>query len=268
MPRKTATATTTAAAGATTAAAPTAKSTTHEGAADAATSACASAEAADAEKRPTPQCTSEVRVRVTAFVGGPLAALTHRLAALLDEQQREPRKLDDFDKSLADLKADFSRNLDDLVTPERALAKQLKAATDRLNHRTSVLKELLVTEWTYLHDLRFLTDIWQPEIVKSNALSPEVVTALFGGIPQMATLSTQLVGDLHRIQQLELDQQRIGACFLKRAPFFRMYCEYSASQESARDALKEAKKAQKFLPIEERFQEQKLTNLGFVRLHV
>eukprot|EP01105_Mastigella_eilhardi_P020301 TRINITY_DN4825_c0_g1_i1.p1 TRINITY_DN4825_c0_g1~~TRINITY_DN4825_c0_g1_i1.p1 ORF type:complete len:748 (+),score=134.24 TRINITY_DN4825_c0_g1_i1:201-2444(+) len=125
----------------------------------------------------------------------------------------------------------------------------------RDRHRSFVVNELVQTENEYVTHLKTITDFWQPEIAKSNLLSSQELYLLFGNVPQMVALATQIADDLKSEVVKEPQGQRIGAVFLKKIPFFRIYSEFTTTRDQAYELLKSSnKKASKFNVLLEKLQ--------------
>lgn len=122
-----------------------------------------------------------------------------------------------------------------------AIAEAARIA-ERHQHYEKVVEEILQTEEDYNRDLWILQEIWRPEL--SRLLSKDDQVKAFGSLGQLVSLSDDLIAALKKEKgKANIEDQRVGHVFLKRAPFFRIYIEYCSKQEEVLGIFSNPKQA-------------------------
>lgn len=104
------------------------------------------------------------------------------------------------------------RLLDDLAVESDEVEKR-----DSL--RLRAIKEVLVTEKTYLKSLELLINHYVVPL--KSILDPSAHNILFGHIDMIYNLNSEL------LQELEMDLNNVGSAFLRLAPFLKLYSVYA-----------------------------------------
>eukprot|EP01105_Mastigella_eilhardi_P008639 TRINITY_DN208_c0_g1_i5.p1 TRINITY_DN208_c0_g1~~TRINITY_DN208_c0_g1_i5.p1 ORF type:complete len:1005 (+),score=336.94 TRINITY_DN208_c0_g1_i5:68-3082(+) len=186
--------------------------------------------------------------RVSRFVAGPLTTLARGIEALL--RNTEGQK--DLEKATDDIKKQFGEMFDEMLSAEWDKFNAEREMQVRAKHKIQVVEELVATEVDYLADLRLLVGWWQVELVKANLLTSEEICIIFGNIAEMVLLSGELLEELKRCKEAPSVKQLIGAAFLKRIPFFKLYTEYTAGRDDATEIIIDAKRNHKFVTLHDK----------------
>ena len=128
---------------------------------------------------------------------------------------------------------------------EEARAREIAKAERALG---DVLEELLLTEATYLDDLRHIMEHFVTPM--TDILSHSVHSTIFANLSMLVELHTKLAADLAPATAMGASEtptdframgDSIASAFLVLAPFFRMYAIYSANYKDVPAALSTAK---------------------------
>ena len=128
---------------------------------------------------------------------------------------------------------------------EEARAREIAKAERALG---DVLEELLLTEATYLDDLRHIMEHFVTPM--ADILSHSVHCTIFANLSMLVELHTKLAADLAPATAMGASEtttdframgDSIASAFLVLAPFFRMYAIYSANYKDVPAALSTAK---------------------------
>eukprot|EP00727_Mastigamoeba_balamuthi_P000291 m51a1_g10259 putative domain containing protein (239) ;mRNA; r:240-1857 len=117
------------------------------------------------------------------------------------------------------------------------LDRQTAAAAQRTRRRRFIVDEILSTEEDYVRDLDVLEDVWRAGLAREGLLSAQEQRIVFGSIPQIRFLATELAMALREDQLRPDDAQRIGDTFAKKVPFFRLYIEYCYNRRAAAEIV-------------------------------
>ncbi|KAJ4453901.1 putative actin-binding protein frabin-beta [Paratrimastix pyriformis] len=105
-------------------------------------------------------------------------------------------------------------------------------------HRTSVAKEILETERTYVTQINQLVDLFMVPIntaasVGQFGLTPEQGAQLFSGIQTVLMINTELLGRLEERLANWGPYQKLGDIFIGLAAYLKMYSDYASNYDSA-----------------------------------
>jgi hypothetical protein len=102
--------------------------------------------------------------------------------------------------------------------------------------RTQIAAEILKTERTYVKELQNLVDLYIRPLERDGFFSPADVNLLFGNVKSILLFHERhLLPDLQRAMQDP--EQRIGAVFLRAAPFMKMYSVYYNNCDTATEFI-------------------------------
>jgi hypothetical protein len=146
-----------------------------------------------------------------------------------DQIDEEPE--DHLDEERSQISAS---QVDEIAKAERALG--------------DVLEELLLTEATYLDDLRHVMQHFVTPM--ADILSHSAHSTIFANLAMLVELHNKLAADLAPARAMDASEttkdframgDSIASAFLVLAPFFRMYAIYSANYKDVPAALSKAK---------------------------
>ena len=105
-----------------------------------------------------------------------------------------------------------------------------------------VVKDLILSEKSYLRDLHMITKVFREQIQKLSLTSHQELDAIFSNITDVAELTITLIGSLEDTLEMAEDGQvtAIGSCFeeLAEAEEFDVYDKYSRDVLSPESRLK------------------------------
>jgi hypothetical protein len=114
--------------------------------------------------------------------------------------------------------------------PELEAVERREQLRRRAAQRRHVFEELVATEEEYVRDLNTIDTLWRLGLSKTGLLTPATSASLFGTIPQLAFLSTELLREMQAVLRKPLVEQRLGEVLLKKVPFMRLYIEHCSEQ--------------------------------------
>ncbi|CCD26286.1 Rho family guanine nucleotide exchange factor CDC24 NDAI_0H01120 [Naumovozyma dairenensis CBS 421] len=100
----------------------------------------------------------------------------------------------------------------------------------------NIIKEFVITERKYIHDLEIL-DEYKQQLLDSNLITSEELYMLFPNLTEAIDFQRRFLISLEINSLVDPSKQRIGALFMHSKHFFKLYEPWSIGQNAAIDFL-------------------------------
>jgi hypothetical protein len=130
------------------------------------------------------------------------------------------------------------------------------AKTESKDQRTNIAEEILSTETHFLDVIENMINRYRETILFrmelfGSSITKEMVMDIFGNLEMIIPINKQLQSDLQTAVDHWNEQSTLGDIFIRVAPFFRMYNQYSTRYDHALTTLTKCMKNEEFLALVE-----------------
>ena len=115
--------------------------------------------------------------------------------------------------------------------------------------RVAAFNELVATEEVYVHNLGVLVKQFMAPLL---AAAGSDASSVFGNVALLESVNMQLLDKLRKPRA----KRFVGEAFLPMVPFFKMYKDYCANQDSANQKLEALKKSKSVMAALEKAQQR------------